>query len=353
MTYTPADLGLSPEAAARFDGYLSHVRAALAGTGDVSPDEIEADIREHVENELHAAPRPVSLPALDAVLTKLGPPSQWGTTNDPTLFNRARHLLRERLRDARAGAMERAKRVRFTLWNGPEDWRLPYLSFGVFALGALTMIVFPIALVVSYILARAGLAVAQEKGIALGAGRKWLLYPPVVLVSLVLLIALVVWPVVVGGITGREVAASTQRVENFDRPDPVPRSAGEIRDAQMRQEWKERIALQEERDARARREWKERIASQVEEDRKLLATIPASPRWAPLAAALFVGFGAVALWWGILGAVTAKFPQATRAAFCPLCNSFESRHGMWVAVVCFVVLIPWGAAAYDFVTALV
>ncbi|VTS02897.1 unnamed protein product [Gemmata massiliana] len=335
MTFTPADLDLSPEAAARFDSYLSQVRAALAGTGDVNPGEIEADIREHVENELHAAPRPVPLAALDAVLTKLGPPSQWGTTNDPTLLHRARHLFRERLLAARAGTLARAKRVRFTLWNGPEDWRLAYLAFGVFALGALTMIVFPIALVVSYILARAGLAVAAEKGITLGAGRKWLLYPPVVIVNLVLLIALVVWPVVVGGITGREIAASAHRIENFDRPDPVPRSAREMRDAQVRQEWKDRVA------------------SQVEEDRKLLATIPANPRWAPLVAALFVGFGAFALWWAVLGSVTATFPLSTRAVFYPLCNNFESRHGRWVAVTCVVLLIPWGAAVYDVVAALV
>lgn len=335
MTYTPADLGLSPEAAARFDGYLSHVRAALAGTGDVSPDEIEADIREHVENELHAAPRPVSLSALDAVLTKLGPPSQWGTTNDPTLLHRARHMLRERLRDARTGAMERAKRVRFTLWNGPEDWRLTYLSFGVFAIGALTMVVFPLALLVSYILARAGLAVAAEKGIALGAGRKWLLYPPVVLVSLALLVALVAWPLVACVPAEMEVNAAVNRVKRYDQPEPIPRTA------------------REERDARAHQEWKERVASQVEEDRKLLAVIPVGARWAQLAAASFVGFGAVALWWGILGAVAAKFPQATRAAFYPLCNSFESRHGMWVAVACFVMLIPWGAAAYDVIAALV
>ncbi len=335
MTYTPADLDLSPEAAARFDSYLSQVRAALAGTGDVNPGEIEADIREHVENELHAAPRPVSLAALDAVLTKLGPPSQWGTTNDPTLLHRARHLFRERLLAARAGTMERAKRVRFTLWNGPEDWRLAYLAFGVFALGALTMIVFPIALVVSYILARAGLAVATEKGIALGAGRKWLLYPPVVIVNLVLLIAIVVWPVVAAGITGREIAASTHRIENFDRPEPVPRTAPARYDALVHQEWKERIA------------------PQVEEDRKLLATIPASPRWAPLVAALFVGFGALALWWAVLGSVAATFPLSTRAVFHPLCNNFEPRHGRWVAVACVVLLIPWVAAVYDIIAALV
>ena len=40
----------TPEAEARLVEYLRQVRAALSGSPDVSPDEIEADIREHVEN---------------------------------------------------------------------------------------------------------------------------------------------------------------------------------------------------------------------------------------------------------------------------------------------------------------
>jgi hypothetical protein len=42
MTLTPNDLGLAPAGAARFDAYLAQVRAALAGSTDVSPDEVEA-----------------------------------------------------------------------------------------------------------------------------------------------------------------------------------------------------------------------------------------------------------------------------------------------------------------------
>lgn len=329
MTYTPADIGLSPEATARLDAYLAQVRAALAGAADVNPDEIDADIREHIENELQGQPRPVPLAVLEGVLAKLGPPSQWGAGSNPTLFARARHLLHEGLRGARAAAAERAKRVRFAIWNGPEDWRLPYLSFGVLALGALTVFVFPLALLVSYILSRAGLAVAREKAIELGAGRKWLLYPPVVLVSTALLVAVVAWPVAVGVGTAKEVSGALSRVRDYDRPERPAVTAREMRDLQ------------------ASRERKERMAAQVEEDRMLLAAIPGAPDWAPAVAGLFVGFGAVAIWWTVLGFMSAAFPGAVRATFVPLGDQFERRHGSWLGWVCLALAVGWCVAAWD------
>lgn len=333
MTFTPHDIGLSPAAAARLDEYLRQVRAALAGSTEVNPDEIEADIREHVENELTAAPRPVLLPALEAVLTKLGPPSQWGATPAPTFLGRVRHLLGEGVRDVRAAAIERARRVRFVLWSGPEDWRLAYLSFGVLAVGALTVFLFPIALMVSYVLSRAGLAVAKENGIELGAGRKWLLYPSLVIVSTSLLVAVIAWPMVVGGGVGSEFAAAASRVESYDRPEPFAFTASEVRSAKHHQEWKARMA------------------SQVEEDRKLLALVPVAPHAAPFVAGLFVGFGAAMVWWTVLGFATASFPQAVRAVFCPLLGGFERRHGLAVAFPCLALAIAWGVAAADFARA--
>ncbi len=329
MTFTPADVGLSPDAAARFDDYLRQTRAALARSPDVNPDEIEADIREHVERELLGAPRPVPLAALDAVLARLGPPSQWGTGDDPALWHRATHLLR----GAGAAAVERARRVRFTLWNGPEDWRLAYLSFGVFALGLLTFgALLPVCLPVSYLLSRAGLAHAREKGLVLGAGRKWLLYPPVVLVSAAILLAAITWPLGLGAAAAGEVSDAMYRIQNHDQPEmiPHPDSYRKLRD----------------------RDKKERWAARVEEDRKVLAAIPVAPNLAPAAAGLFVGCGAALVWWTVLGAVAASFPGAVRAAFCPLCDAFEPRYGTWLAVPCLILLIPWGATAYDFVTAL-
>jgi hypothetical protein len=332
MTFTPAELDLSPEAAARLEDYLAQVRGALAGMPDVNPDEIDADVREHIGNELHATPRPVPLPALEAVLAKLGPPSQWGTPAGPPPFDRVRQVLARHLAGARAVAVERARRVRFALWNGPEEWRLAYLSFGVLALGALTMVVFPLALVVSYVLSRAGLAVARERGIDLGAGRKWLLYPSVVIVNLVLLVAAVAWPAGLGAAAAEEVSGAVNRVRHHDRPEAIPHPWGYMK-------------LPD-------RERKERWAAQIEADRALLATIPVAPDFAPAAAGLFVGVGALALWLTVLGCVGAKYPHAVRAVFVPLCDRFESRHGRGLAVVSFVVLLAWCAAAREVVAAL-
>ena len=119
-------------------GPAGEVPAAGAGgagrSPDVNPDEIEADIREHVENELH--PRPVPRGCLEAVLEKARSAGQWGAV-DPDVLPRTGEL---RLPLGRPPAPRSG-----SVWNGPEDWRLAYLSFGVFAVGVLTIFVFPLA----------------------------------------------------------------------------------------------------------------------------------------------------------------------------------------------------------------
>ncbi len=317
----------TPEAEARLVEYLRQVRAALAGSPDVSPDEIEADIREHVENELRLAPAPVGVHRLERVLDQLGPPAKWGAVEGSTLLQRLKQRLRlgERFRTARAA-----------VWRGPEDWRLAYLSFGVFSIGIVTVVVFPLALVVSYILSRAGIAAARDKGVELGRARKWLLYPPVVMVSLALLAGLMTLPIAAGGFTGREVAGAVHRVTEYERPNPPPSDPLDWRGV---------------RNWQARESYKDRIASQVEEDRQLLAAIPVRGEWAPAAAGLFVGVGAVAVWWTILGFVSATFPGAVRAVFLPLLNRFERRHGLMLAVPAFLVAAIWCVAAWEVASA--
>lgn len=317
MTLTPADLELSAPAAARLEEYLVQVRAALSGAADVSPDDIEADIRDHVGSELSAAPRPVALAALEAVLAKLGPPSQWGAAPDPTAFRRVGHLLRAHLRDARAAAAQGAKRVGRTLWSGPEDWRLAYLSFGVFAVGLVTMVAFPFALLVSYVLSRAGLAHARERGIELGGGRKWLLYPPVVLVSAALLVVAVAWPIGLGAATFEQVEQSRTRLSRLTSPEPL-----------------QRVHLNP--DAPVWHEY-----PRLQGDRQLVAAVGVEPDFAPVVAGLFVGTGAFALWGVVVGVLGQNFPGAVRAVFCPLCDRFESHHGTRLGLISFLLLIAW------------
>ena len=317
----------TPEAEARLAEYLRQVRAALAGSPDVSPDEIEADIREHVENELHTAASPWEWHAWRRCSTS------WARPPSGARWKVRRSSSRIKQRPSARAALPHRTRGRL---RGPEDWRLAYLSFGVFAVGALTIVVFPLALVVSYILARAGIAAAREKGVELGTARKWLLYPPVVLVSFALLVGVMAMPIAAGVATGGEVASARHRVTEFDRPNPQPVNPLDWRAA---------------RNWQAREAYKERLVSQVEEDRQLLAAIPVHVEWAPAAAGLFVGVGAVAMWWTVLGFVSATFPGAVRAVFLPLLNRFERRHGLMLAVPALVIAVVWCVAAFEVASA--
>src|SRR5262245_42742041 len=105
MTGVRAMIEFTPSAEARLAHYLEQVRAALAGSPDVNPDEIVADIQEHVETELRGAPKPVSLGDLEGVLDRLGPPSNWlptGRVATPPAGPSLRDYLRARWKAARA-----------------------------------------------------------------------------------------------------------------------------------------------------------------------------------------------------------------------------------------------------------
>ncbi|MBA4063246.1 MAG: hypothetical protein C0501_05955 [Isosphaera sp.] len=336
MTDVRGGVELGPDAEARLGGYLADVRAAVAGLPGVSPDEIEADVREHVGHELRDAPRPVPAAALEAVLARLGPPAGWAAGERPDRLRRVGLAVQQWARGARASVGARLRAAREAVWNGPDDWRLAYLTFGVFAVGVLTVIAFPVCLVVSYLLGRAGAAAAREKGVELGAARKWLLYPPAVVVSGVLLVAVVGLPLAAGGWAWDRVDTAVHRVALFDGPDPPP---ADPRDRQAVREWQERQA--------SRQALRQRKAPQLEDDRRLLAVVPVDPRWAPAAAGAFVGVGAGALWWGLFGVAGGLFPGAVRGVFFPLAGRFRARYGWVLAVLCAGALAAWGAAAYE------
>jgi hypothetical protein len=301
----------TPEAEARLDEYLRQVRAALARDPEVSPDEIEADVREHIDAEFRSAVRPVTATELEAVLVRLGPPQTWaaGTAagrsakevavGDLTAFGRWLRL--------------RARGVLDALWRGPEDWRLAYLTFGLFVLGVLTV---PIAvgallLLAGYILGRATVELAKEKGAPLGA-RRWLVYPSILAVSLPLFLAVMLWPVVA-----------------------APTAVGEVN------EMKQNVRLAElaESDLRAGRHVPP--AGVVEADRRVLAAIPGPRDWAEPVAGTFALVGALSLWWTVVGLVMWAFPKWPPAVFHPLLDGYDGGHGLRLAAVSGVAFLIW------------
>jgi hypothetical protein len=333
MTDTPVELHLTPDAEARLEDYLRQVRAALAGIANVNPEEIEADIREHVENELHEVPRPVGLGALEAVLARLGPPDQWATGDRPSGLRRVGHLIRERLRAAHEAARERlrhageAARERFrgareVLLRGPEDRRLAYLSFGVFAIGVLTVVLFPLALAVSYLLSRAGIALAREKGVALDGGRRWLLYPPVVIVGVGLFLAVAFGPPIAALAAGGELVEDADRREHWEL-------AGKPRDVLPHRMWRMKHP---------------EVTTTLD---KVLDQFPgdSESRWR--LAAGFAGVGVFSAWFLILSTLATIFPTTARSVFCPLFDNYRRGHAAWFGVLALLVLVIWGVAAFE------
>ncbi len=317
--------GLAPDAEARFEEYLAQVRGALAGVPDVSPAEIEADIREHVENELRAAARPVEPFVLEAVLTRLGPPTQWLPPGRPPVTAQVTAgfaTLGQYLKARRRAAWQ-------SVWRGPEDWRLAYLSFGTFALGVLAFPLFPLFLLVSYVLSRAGLAVAAERGIALDAGRKWLLYPPVVIVSLALVIAAIAVPVgiIVATVEGVSHADYLERWGRAGRP--------------HQHVWNSRNTVPVGNATLA-----ERYPDIVTRLDRWLGVFPGTRAVREVSAVAFFAAGVLLAWWGIVGCAAGTFPGFARGLVFPLAQRFPGRRAGWVGTACLVLLAVWAAVAY-------
>jgi|GEM_PF-1102268 len=174
-------IDMTPEASTRLERYLERMRAALRGSRSVEPAEIEQNVREHVEIALDGIPAPVGAERLGEVLEQLGPPERWLVDDDRPWWRRM---------------LQRVS-------SGPEDWRLTYVAFGVFALGVLTL---PIGIGVfflacAFLLSRAAADLVAERGETLGA-RRWLVLPAIwlvlVLVSMGALISMIVPAMAIG-----------------------------------------------------------------------------------------------------------------------------------------------------------
>ncbi len=146
--------------------YLRRVRNTLRPHPSVDADEVELEIKGHIEAELAGEPEPVTAEALHGVLERLGSPNDWIPDHELPAWRRM--LLR--------------------LSTGPEDWRLAYISLGLFLVGLIPVPVAPLLLLASFLVARAGLRLLEERGEPFGA-RKWFFYPPLLFVYLVIVLA--------------------------------------------------------------------------------------------------------------------------------------------------------------------
>lgn len=164
---------LTDSAQNRLDKYLSQARTSLHTCTSVDADEVERDIREHIETELQGMSEPVSLKDLEVVLDRLGSPSQWVPEEEIPWW----------------------RKIILRLRTGPEDWRLAYISFALFLLALLLGgEAFLVLLLASFCISRAVVASATELDEL--RGKKWLIYPSLITVYAPILLFILLWPLI-------------------------------------------------------------------------------------------------------------------------------------------------------------
>lgn len=280
----------TPEALAHLDDYLAEVRSAVAGHNSISPDEVEADVRDHVSAALEHADQPVTERTVADVLERLGPPSQWVADSHRSIWKYLADTLKpvghravEGIRALPGEAYQAGRGLAARVRGLPHGWRLAYVAFGLFALGLIAFPLFPAFLIASYIAARADLSLARERGEALGA-RRWLVYPPVVIVSLVLLLALTLWPIGLGGAVAE-----------------MPRS--------LRTD----------------------VAGTIGVPVKIVQPVVGA----------YTAVGAMSVWWMILSLITLRFPGLPAAVFPPFGARFRRSDALIVLLLSATVFVLW------------
>ena len=174
-------LKLSLNAQKSLNDYINQVKAYLKGVKSVDAEEIVQNINEHIENELTGAAEPIGSETLDEVLKKLGSPQQWVPEEELPWWKK--FFLRIR--------------------SGPEDWRLAYLSFGLFVIGFLFPPTFLLLVPASYLVSRAAMSLSSNN-IRVKA-QKWLIYPSLIVVNIFIFLTLLLWPLIISINIGYEL----------------------------------------------------------------------------------------------------------------------------------------------------
>jgi len=229
-------MSLTPEAQTRLNDYLCEMRTSLADA-PVDIGEIERDIRDHIDSELAGKTSPVSFDELNAVLLRLGDPSQWAdvTSRPPTSAHEEKPI---------------------------EKW-LPFANL----IATAAFVLMPPLLLLSWCVARLSLGKIVERGEAIGP-RRWLLYPPILIVVVPLTVFGLLWAFA----PFAELGASV-----FSQPRFMDAPVG------------------------------------------------------PLIGMVSVALAGLGLYWLLLGVVAAGVAPAVRFVLYPFAERFSRRHGFWLS----------------------
>ncbi|MHC4756864.1 MAG: HAAS signaling domain-containing protein [Planctomycetota bacterium] len=248
-------INLSNSAKKCLDKYLQQVRTYLRGCKTVDADEVERNVIEHIESEFATATAAVSFEELDAVLQRLGSPRQWVPEDQIPWWRKT--ILRLR--------------------SGPEDWRLAYISFGLLIAGFIILPSFIVLIPASFIVARAALSETEDTGEL--KAQKWLIYPSLIIVYLVLLCPFLALPL--------------------------------LRLIMLAHVWEHTI----------------RASYNIGDD---------TPYWLAICSIFVVSIG---LWWLILGVVSLARPNIPKVLFRPFADGFNRRWALIVLLIGLALMI--------------
>lgn len=314
----------------RLDDYLAELRLTLSECGSVDPDEVERDVRDHIQAALGDAAAPVDVTQLDPVLLSLGSPADWVDEGQTPWFRR---LPREWLADVRHAAIIAAQRLAV----GPESYRLPYLAFlapvigwSVFALSpdGGGLVVAMIGTLAGFVFARTALAVHGE--CSPSAAQWWLLSPSLLVVYAPIFTAALVWPIVVGSLGFVEIQAERQATEQRRYNEVrIHERFAEIAESRLKSLLANPSTPADEVQRAEARLRDEQEALALRSNRAVDEPCVWEPTTVGIAAATGAGSG---LWWLILGQFAWWRPGWVRALFRPFADRYRGRSGLLLSL---------------------
>lgn len=299
----------------RLDSYIEELRRVLGDDGKADPRDVERDVRDHIQTALASTSGPVDEPQLDQVLRSLGAPAEWVEHPDLPWYARSPKAW---LHPAKEYASEKIHHFA----AGPESYRMPYLSLLTLGLGLILgllsgddetgLAICLVAALGAFVLARAAIAIQPKE--SLPNGQKWLLSPALLTVYLPLLIVIVSWPVVVGGILVAQSPLTKLTQAELNRIRLLEQKASGITllDSQghpVVQDYDSRIVLSN-----------ALIHELKKEQQDLLSELGY-----PLILVL--------LWWFVLGVLSLSMPNTVRTIFAPFSPRAVRRSMVGIAAL--------------------
>ena len=200
-----------------------------------------------------------------------------------------------------------------------------------------------LSLLAAFLLGRAAVALAREKGQPLGA-RAWLVYPGILAVGLPLFAAVTLWPVVAAGAVHWHLIKPAEWYREHVAevlPDNTVRLRHGDRSVDQYTLW--RLGTLRQPNNKYLLPAADRASH--EEVGRALDRVPGPVAARGVVLAVFLGVGMLLAWWLVLGVAFWAFPAWPPVLFFPLLTGYDYLHGVRLAACSGLGLVVWAGFA--------